>query len=322
MDGKARVRSYWDGLFSQNPPIKNFISGKDNEQKPDEIWLLQINPIGITRERMQSDIWDRRNELSGNLSLNQEIAFISAINKRLETKVTDLRRKRDSASEAHKHVIVHRIIMDSDAIEHAWGKPLNALSKCDRDARLGDILREKGIEQARRFLMVRPMLTALCDDINRLEHDGVSASSTAALDVLKRLGGSRRNGSDIVRLIVDETIMPSPLSDDEGGTPHDVLVRWHCRGAYTGGPPDAEGKAEAALEGELECDFLPNGELTLKVREVRITAFEVLRDGHALVSNRRAGAGAIAGSIAGAAAGAAMAAAAGAVAVPPQNPLH
>lgn len=288
MDGKVRVRSYWDGLFSQNPPIKNFISGRDNEQKPDEVWLLQINPIGITKERMQLDIWDRRNELSGNLSLNQEISFISAINKRLDNAVPEIRRKSDSAADAHKHVIVHRIIMDSEAIEREWGKPLNALSKSDRDARLGELLREKGMEQARRFLMVRPMIMALCDDIHRIKHESVSASSAAALDVLGRMGGARPNGNDTLRLIVDETIMPSPLSDDEGGPRHDVLARWHCRGAYAGGPADAQ----ASLEGEIEFDFLPNGQLSLKVQEVRITAFEASSNILAQRSEQRAGSGA------------------------------
>lgn len=287
MDGKERVRSYWDGLFSQNPPIKNFISGSDNQQKPDEIWLLQINPIGITTERMHSDIWDRRNELSGNLSLNQEIGFIGAINKRLEAQASAARTGGD-ASDTDKHVLVHRIIMDGDAIEHEWGQPLNALSKCDRDARLGKILRDKGVEQARRFLMVRPMIEDLCSDVGRLEHDGVSASSAAALDVLKRLSKFKSNGGASLRLIVDETIMPSPQPDDEGGKRHDVLARWHWRSA--GG---ASADMDATVEGEIEFDFVLNGALTLKVREVRIIAFDMSPVLLAQLSGQRSAAGAI-----------------------------
>ena len=30
--------TYWDGLFSQNPPIKEL-----TDEKPDEIWVIQIN---------------------------------------------------------------------------------------------------------------------------------------------------------------------------------------------------------------------------------------------------------------------------------------
>lgn len=73
---------YWDGLFSQNPPIKEFIKGHHAEEKPDEIWVIQINPE--KRKKLPEsikDIQDRRNELSGNLSLNQEIEFINTVNK-------------------------------------------------------------------------------------------------------------------------------------------------------------------------------------------------------------------------------------------------
>ena len=73
---------YWDGLFSQNPPIRSFLSGLDKrEQKPDEIWVIRINPERIDEEpRSTSAIVDRRNELAGNLSLNQELYFIEQAN--------------------------------------------------------------------------------------------------------------------------------------------------------------------------------------------------------------------------------------------------
>src|SRR5215211_7843961 len=36
---------YWDGLFSQNPPIRDFMREfPDAATKPDEIWLIQISP--------------------------------------------------------------------------------------------------------------------------------------------------------------------------------------------------------------------------------------------------------------------------------------
>lgn len=73
---------YWDGLFSQNPPIKEFIKGYQADEKPDEIWVIQINPKKRdTLPKSIKDILDRRNELSGNLSLNQEIDFINTVNK-------------------------------------------------------------------------------------------------------------------------------------------------------------------------------------------------------------------------------------------------
>lgn len=70
---------HWDGLFSQNPPVKNFLDAPV-ERKPDEIWVVQINPQRRDGEpRSLEEITDRRNELAGNLSLNQEIGFINQV---------------------------------------------------------------------------------------------------------------------------------------------------------------------------------------------------------------------------------------------------
>jgi NTE family protein len=74
---------YWDGLFSQNPPVRDFISGTD--VKPDEIWVIQINPR--TNKKVPESIeaiGHRRNELSGNLSLYQELFFIEKVNEWIE----------------------------------------------------------------------------------------------------------------------------------------------------------------------------------------------------------------------------------------------
>lgn len=75
---------YWDGLFSQNPPVRDFI-GDEIHTKPDEIWVIQINPQNRLYEpKSVEEIVDRRNELAGNLSLYQEIDFIEAVNKWVE----------------------------------------------------------------------------------------------------------------------------------------------------------------------------------------------------------------------------------------------
>ncbi len=69
---------YWDGLFSTNPPVREFT---DMDDAPDEIWVVQINPQRRkTEPRNVREIVDRRNELSGNLSLAQELYFIERIN--------------------------------------------------------------------------------------------------------------------------------------------------------------------------------------------------------------------------------------------------
>ncbi len=67
---------YWDGLFSQNPPIREL-----PKARPDEIWVIQIDPKKRASEpKSMTDILDRRNELAGNISLYQEIHFIKKIN--------------------------------------------------------------------------------------------------------------------------------------------------------------------------------------------------------------------------------------------------
>jgi len=72
--------TYWDGLFSQNPPVKEL-----TDERPDEIWVIQINPRENEREpKTIAEIADRRNELAGNLSLYQELDFIEKIDQMLE----------------------------------------------------------------------------------------------------------------------------------------------------------------------------------------------------------------------------------------------
>lgn len=126
---------YWDGLFSQNPPIRGFLSGKESrDAKPDEIWVIQINPERRASEPMTSnDIDDRRNELAGNLSLHQELFFVDQINDWLEKKWLD--------AEHMKRVDVRFIRLELD---------LDYASKLDRSPafieRLMDEGRYKGAE--------------------------------------------------------------------------------------------------------------------------------------------------------------------------------
>lgn len=126
---------YWDGLFSQNPPIRGFLSGKESrDAKPDEIWVIQINPDRRASEpKTSSDIDDRRNELAGNLSMKQELFFVDQTNDWLRKKWLDA---------AHlKHVDVRFIRLDLE---------LDYASKLDRSPafieRLMDEGRRKGAE--------------------------------------------------------------------------------------------------------------------------------------------------------------------------------
>ena len=71
---------HWDGLFSQNPPIDDLLT-VDADRKPEELWVIQINPQERDGEPTSlEEIADRRNELSGNISLNQELRVIERVN--------------------------------------------------------------------------------------------------------------------------------------------------------------------------------------------------------------------------------------------------
>jgi len=71
---------HWDGLFSQNPPIDDLMT-VDAARKPDELWVIQINPQERDGEPTSlEEIADRRNELAGNISLNQELRVIERVN--------------------------------------------------------------------------------------------------------------------------------------------------------------------------------------------------------------------------------------------------
>jgi NTE family protein len=77
---KINGHYHWDGLFSQNPPIDDLMT-VDADRKPEELWVIQINPQERADEPTSlAEIADRRNELSGNISLNQELRTIERVN--------------------------------------------------------------------------------------------------------------------------------------------------------------------------------------------------------------------------------------------------
>lgn len=128
---------YWDGLFSQNPPVWNFIEGKNADAKPDEIWIIQINPQKRKAEPVSvGEIADRRNELAGNLSLKQELFFIK--------KVNDWQDAGHLPADKYKHIDVRWIkMLDED---------LDTASKLDRDPSFIQHMMKYGEEQAGEFL--------------------------------------------------------------------------------------------------------------------------------------------------------------------------
>jgi NTE family protein len=74
---------YWDGLFSDNPPIQELIrpTSVGAENLPEEIWLIKINPTTCERTpERPDDIVDRRNQLEGNISLFQQLRQLETLN--------------------------------------------------------------------------------------------------------------------------------------------------------------------------------------------------------------------------------------------------
>jgi len=135
---KIHGHYHWDGLFSQNPPV-NDLMHQPPGHKPEELWVIQVNPQSFEGEPTTSEvIADRRNELSGNISLNQELGFIERVNDWVE-------RGKLPADEFIKTEIT-RIEM---------GKRFHCSTKVDRSKQFLDELRELGETRAREFMKSR-----------------------------------------------------------------------------------------------------------------------------------------------------------------------
>lgn len=129
--------TYWDGLFSQNPPVRELI-----DASPDEIWVIQINPREReTEPKTVAEIADRRNELSGNLSLHQELFFIEKIDRMLE--------EGQLARDGKYKQIVVRVI---ELSRPRFSSFLGTASKMNRDPRFIKQLMAHGEARAEEFL--------------------------------------------------------------------------------------------------------------------------------------------------------------------------
>lgn len=132
IDGKH----YWDGLFSKNPPLSDFMDA-DDIVDPDEIWLIKINPQERAEvPRSMEGIDNRRNELSGNLSMNAEVRFIERINSWVE---------KGFLPDRYTHTQIRRIRFPKS-------RKLDWRTKLDRDPQFLDQLVSDGEKQAETFL--------------------------------------------------------------------------------------------------------------------------------------------------------------------------
>jgi NTE family protein len=140
---------YWDGLYSQNPPVREFfdppVQHKSHE-KPDhvpaELWIIRINPQQWPEvPQSNKDIQDRQNELMGNLSLNKDLDFIMAVNAWTEDY------KDQQFATDHKPVTVRTIKMEKETADS-----LSYSSKFDRSRAFMEQLRKEGRKVTRDWL--------------------------------------------------------------------------------------------------------------------------------------------------------------------------
>jgi NTE family protein len=120
---------YWDALFCQNPPLREL-----GRLKPDEIWVIQVTPWSRGFEpKKVADILDRRNELSGNVAMGQDIYVIEKINELVdalgEGEGKEDKRLRIPGEEGkeYRHIDVHVI-----EISEEMTQGLDFASKIDR----------------------------------------------------------------------------------------------------------------------------------------------------------------------------------------------
>jgi NTE family protein len=129
--------TYWDGLFSHNPPIRELV-----DTRPDELWVIQINPSRREGEpRTMVEIADRRNELSGNLSLHQELGFIEKIDQLLEE-------GRLTADGRYRQIVVRLL----ELTRPPRSRSLGTASKLNRDPAFIRELLAHGEARAEEFL--------------------------------------------------------------------------------------------------------------------------------------------------------------------------
>ena len=134
---------YWDGLFSQNPPVRQLVVNIDIKLKPDEIWIIRINPQRLAAEPTSvEEIEDRRNALAGNLSLNHEVDVI--------TKVSRWLREGKFKSEHVKPIDIHWIEMSP-----GLSGQLGYVTKLNRDPAFFARLIADGEAQSEAFLAER-----------------------------------------------------------------------------------------------------------------------------------------------------------------------
>jgi len=146
---------YWDGLFSDNPPVKELLRPLyvGGENVPDEIWVIQINPTAVESvPNSNSQIFDRRNQMEGNVSLQQSLEFVEFCNLLLREKaVSD--EVLDRIGFTRRQPIAVRFVRMSPELQST----LDYVSKLSREPSHIHRMIDDGVKQGRAFLESLPV---------------------------------------------------------------------------------------------------------------------------------------------------------------------
>ena len=157
--------AYWDGLFSDNPPIEALLRRDSVGLKniAQEIWVIKINP---TRRKeipvSPADIADRRNELEGNVSLFQSLREIENINMMFQRGA--FRDEFLAEVDVNEPIKIPKLFAEDP--DHSYHIPmidmsaelagsLNYESKLDRSAEMINRLIDDGERQGQKFIEAR-----------------------------------------------------------------------------------------------------------------------------------------------------------------------
>jgi NTE family protein len=146
VDGHA----YWDGIFSTNPPITGFLRRTLMGQHafPEEIWIIQVNRAHHDSiPQRPGDIFDRRNHLAGNLSLQHELELIDMVNLLIQEDAVTERFRTRFGLEAKVPIKVRFLRMSPEL-----ARGLDYPSKLSRQPDFIGKLLDHGAAQAKVFL--------------------------------------------------------------------------------------------------------------------------------------------------------------------------
>lgn len=141
---------YWDGLFSSNPPISPVLRPvhMTNNQFPDEIWIVLIDPLRYDRvPTTPGEILERRTQMTSNISLIHDIEKIAIFDLAIKAGALD-ESSLEEIGLSNLGKLTFRLIRISDGLQ----SELDYSSKLSRSTKLIDTLMNDGLQQVEAFM--------------------------------------------------------------------------------------------------------------------------------------------------------------------------